>query len=475
MADGPDALSRTPIFQVMFILQNSPLPEVTIPDLSVRLVTVDRGAAQFDLTLLISESEGGFDAEFEFNTRPFRARDHRAPGDVLPAAPRYRDGQSGDPVSALPLMTEAEQHRLVVTANDTTAEYPRTQCVHQLVEAQAERTPDAVAVICEDARLSYRELDRWATRLAARLRARGAGPGMPVGVYLERSPALVAGLLAVLKAGAAYLPIDPSLPSERVRFLLRDAGATLVLTERGRHPDDAVESIAVAGFADEAPACRVADNGVTPADLAYLIYTSGSTGQPKGVRIPHQALVNLLWSMRQLLAPGVGDALLAVTSVSFDIAALELYLPLITGGTVVLATREEALDRRRLHAAMLAHVVKIMQATPAMWRMLLQGDWRGHAGLIALSGGEPLTPELADQLLRRVGTPGTCMARLNRRSGRPPARCGRAGGRSPSGNPSPIPNSMSLIPSSSRCRWAPPARSTLAETASPSATTTCPS
>ncbi|TFG52055.1 MAG: amino acid adenylation domain-containing protein [Gemmatimonadales bacterium] len=397
-------LSRTPVFQVMFIFQNSPLPEVELPGISLRLLTVDRGAAQFDLTLLVSESGGGLDAEFEYNSDLFdRATIERLAGsfqlllDRVVADPDTR-------LSALPLMGEAERARLVVELNDTAADYPRALCVHQLFEAQVERTPDAVALLCEGSRLSYRELDRWANQLAAGLRDRGVGLGTPVGVHLERSPALVAALLAVLKAGSAYVPIDSTLPSERVRYILQDAGAAVVLTEGPLDRGGPVESFLVPPLAREAPLAVAAGRPVTPADLAYLIYTSGSTGRPKGVRIPHRALVNLLWSMRQMLDLGPGDALLAVTSVSFDIAALELYLPLITGGTVVLATRAEILDRRRLHAAIAANRVKALQATPSMWRLILQGDWPGDPGLLALSGGEPLTPELAEELLRRVGS-----------------------------------------------------------------------
>jgi len=397
-------LSRTPIFQAMFILQNSPLPELEIPGVSARLMTVDRGAAQFDLTLLVSESGDGLDAEFEYNSDLFDSATIEGLADSFQRLLESAVSDPGTHLAALALMSEAERHRLVVELNDTAADYPRTLGVHQLFEAQVERTPEAVALICAGSRLTYRELDRWATRLAATLQARGVGPDVRVGVHLERSPALVAALLAVLKAGGAYVPIDPALPEERVHYLLRDAGAAVMLTEQSLHSGGTVEPIFVDLPVDGTPTPATCGRAGTPANLAYLIYTSGSTGQPKGVLVPHMALVNLLWSMRQLLRLGPGDPLLAVTSVSFDIAALELYLPLIVGGTVVLATREEILDRRRLHAAITTHRVKAMQATPAMWRLILRGDWSAAPGLMALSGGEPLTPELAEQLLPRVGS-----------------------------------------------------------------------
>jgi amino acid adenylation domain-containing protein len=395
-------LSRTPIFQAMFNLQSSPLPELEIPGLSVRVLTVDRGAAQFDLTLLVGEAPNGLDAELEYNSDLFdRATIERLTESFL----RLLEGAVADPdarLSALPLMSEAERHRLVIQGNDTAADYPRGACVHQLVAGQVERSPDAVAVVCDGARLTYRELDCWANQLATVLRRRGVGPDVRVGVHLERSPALVAALLAVMKAGGAYVPIDPALPTERVHHLLRDSGAAVLLTEEPLHRGGPVDAIFVRPA--EGAATRAPDSGVTPANLAYLIYTSGSTGLPKGVLVPHGALANLLWSMGRLFELGPGDRLLAVTSVCFDIAALELYLPLIVGGTVVLATREETLDRRRLHAAITAHRVKALQATPSMWRLILQGDWPGDRGLMALSGGEPLTPELAERLLPRVGS-----------------------------------------------------------------------
>ena len=402
-------LSRTPIFQVMFIFQNSPLPSMDIPGLSIQPFMIDRGTAQFDLTLIVTESDEGLDGAFEYNTDlfdpPTIERLSRSFGILLGDAVAQPEKR----LSRLTVMSEAERHHLVVELNDTRADYPREMCVQELFEAQVERTPDAVAVVCDRAQITYRDLDSWANRLAADLQDRGVGPDVRVGVYMERSLELVVGLLAVLKAGGAYVPIDPSTPAARVEFILRDADARVLLTEEWLEPSGAANTLVVSRPSDAqlddwrgAPAIARAKAG--PENLAYVIYTSGSTGQPKGVLVPHNALVNFLWSMRQLLGLATGDTLLAVSSVSFDIAALELYLPLIVGGTVLLATREMTLDRRRLQEAIVSHGVRAMQATPATWRMMLQGGWRGDSGLMALCGGEPLTPDLADQLLERVGS-----------------------------------------------------------------------
>ena len=319
-------------------------------------------------------------------------------------------GMADDPdrtVSALPLLDDAERHRLVWEWNDTRAEYPRDRRVHRLIEEQAGRTPDAEAVVFGDRRLSYAELDAAANRLVRHLRALGAGPGTRAGVCLDRSPEMLVGLLAILKAGAAYVPLDPSYPGERIEAVLRDAGPALLLTQDdvasrlGPSPSRVVlvDEIraAIAREGDRAPSVAVGSD-----DLAYLIYTSGSTGKPKGVPIAHRSVVNLLASMAR--EPGIvaGDTLLAVTTLAFDIAALELWLPLTVGARVVVASREEAGDGNRLLDLMTSSGTTVLQATPATWRLLLEAGWTGTAGLKALCGGEALPRDLADALIARA-------------------------------------------------------------------------
>ncbi|HYU00407.1 MAG TPA: amino acid adenylation domain-containing protein [Gemmatimonadales bacterium] len=401
-------LSRTPIFQVMFILQNTPLPSLQLPELSLQLLPLDRGAAQFDLTLIVTESEDGLEGAFEYNTDLFEASTIERLGGAYQLLLADAIAHPEQRISRLSVMTEVERHYLVSRLNETRADYPRDACVHELFEAQVAQTPDAVAVIAADGTLTYRELDRRAGALALDLRDLGVGPDVRVGVCLERSVDLVPALLAVQKAGGAYVPIDPATPQERALFMLRDAGARVLLTDGpwdpGMSDGVVVHRVGKANGGGPRRLAQVAYPGVTSEHLAYVIYTSGSTGEPKGVCIRHRALVNLLWSMRRLLGPKAGDRLLAVTSVSFDIAALELYLPLIAGATVVLASRNMTVNSRKLQDAIAEHGVNLMQATPATWRMMLQGGWLGAPALMALCGGEPLSPELADQLLRRVGS-----------------------------------------------------------------------
>jgi amino acid adenylation domain-containing protein len=300
------------------------------------------------------------------------------------------------------LLAEAERSRQLLAWNDTRRDYPQDRCVQQLIEEQAARTPDAPAVIDGGTTLSYRELNRRANRLARQLQTLGVGVETRVAICLGRSAEMLVALLGVLKAGAAYVPLDPSYPAERIGFMLRDSRAAVIVAEAST-----VERLPAAGSAaicriDQLPetdSVEYSAPAVAPDNLCYIIYTSGSTGQPKGVQISHRALVNCLASMQR--EPGLNsqDRLLAVTTLSFDIAGLELYLPLIAGATVVLASRAAASDADQLAALLAESRATLMQATPATWRLLLASGWRGQRGLKVLCGGEALPPELARQLL----------------------------------------------------------------------------
>lgn len=260
---------------------------------------------------------------------------------------------------------------------------------------------------CEGRELSYGELDQAADRLAHRLIELGAGPGALVGVHLDRPAELLAALLAVLKTGAAYVPIDPIYPPARIRHMLEDSGARLVLT------DDALratlEGFPVTPVLVE-PAGAAGEQGpVAPVDRsepdapAYVIYTSGSTGLPKGVRVGHRALVNFLWTMARRPGFGSRDSLLALTTVCFDIAGLELYLPLVRGGTVEVLPAAVSADGFALRERIERAAPTVLQATPTTWQMLLAAGWAGDPRLRALCGGEPMPAELAARLVGKVG------------------------------------------------------------------------
>ena len=278
--------------------------------------------------------------------------------------------------------------------------------VEQWIARQAAATPKAVALIAQGKTLSYQALEARANRFGNLLKSRGIGAGMLVGVCLTRGPDLVPSLLGVLKTGAAYVPLDPGFPKDRLRYMAEDAGVRIVITDAAnaalsgvprdqqlRIDDDA----ALLAAAAETP-LSVQSEWADDAAM-YVIYTSGSTGKPKGVVLPQSAVCNFLASMRREPGLRTGDRLLAVTTLSFDIAVLELFLPLITGATVILAQREEAMDPEVLARLMTEQHVNVMQATPTTWHMLLDTAWQAPASFRALCGGEPLPPALAERLL----------------------------------------------------------------------------
>jgi len=310
------------------------------------------------------------------------------------------------PLAALPLLTDAERHQLLVGWNDSATDYPKDSCVHKLFEAQVDRTPDAVAVVFEEEQVTYGELNRKANQVAHHLRTLGVGPDVLVGICMERSLEMIVGLLGILKAGGAYVPLDPMYPRERLAFMLVDARVSVLLTQE-RLLDVLPEHGAAVVCLDtswEAIAREHKENLQSIAageNLAYTIYTSGSTGKPKGVQITHRALVNFLYSMRQQPGLTERDVLLAVTTLSFDIAGLELYLPLIMGAKVVIITHEVAADGKQLIERLANSGATVMQATPATWRLLLEAGWQGSSQLRILCGGEALSRELADRLLTR--------------------------------------------------------------------------
>ena len=270
------------------------------------------------------------------------------------------------------------------------------------LRARARAAPESIAIDGPGGPLDYAELDRRSDAVAARLAAAGVRRGDRVGVLVTRGAGMVAGLLGTLKAGAAYVPLDPDYPFERLTFMAQDAGLSALLTEPGLRagaPAGPWPMLDIDGAADG----PVPDFAPEPDDLAYLIYTSGSTGRPKGVMVGHGALANLLSAMAAELGIGARDRLVAVTSLSFDIAALELFLPVVAGARLHVASRVEAAEPRRLAALLEASDATILQATPATWRQLMASGWAGRPGLKALCGGEALPTDLAAWLSARVG------------------------------------------------------------------------
>jgi amino acid adenylation domain-containing protein/non-ribosomal peptide synthase protein (TIGR01720 family) len=401
-------LARTPVFQTMLILLNSPGGGLELTGLQIEQVPVDSHTSKMEMTLYMIEDAEGLDGYLEYNNDLFDAATVQR---FLGHFQALAEGVAADPdrpLSELPWLSESERRQLLVDWNDTAAEVPAV-CLHDLFAAQAARMPEAPAVDFEGEILTYRELDGRANRLAWHLRHLGVGPEVLVGLAMERSFDMLAGVLAVLKAGGAYVPLDPEYPQERLAFMMSQARIPILLTQErllAKLPAHTGRIVAVdrdaeriEEYPDTAPR-----SGVRPENLAYVIYTSGSTGKPKGVQIPHGAVVNFLRSMSK--APGLtaGDTLLAVTTLSFDIAGLELYLPLINGAKVVLVPRDVAQAGEQLVERLVRSGTTVMQATPATWRLLLGAGWTGNADLKVLCGGEALPRDLADQLLDACGS-----------------------------------------------------------------------
>ena len=398
-------LSRHPLFQVMFGVANTPPSTFQLEGLEVSQPPLPAVSTHFDLELHLQARGNGWVAFIYYSTALFDEQT------ILRLAGHYQTlldsmlAEPEKPVWEVGMLTSFERRQTLVEWNNTEVDYPRDKCVHELFEAQAGSTPEAVAVVFGDKPLTYRQLDQRATLLARHLRGRGVGPGRLVGIFLERSLEMVVGVLGVLKAGGAYVPLDPAFPSARLAGMVDDARPVLLLTTApltGAVPPSKTSILLIEDT--ERPPPGTGKNGPaeiapTAEDPAYVLYTSGSTGRPKGVRIPHRAAVNFLASMRKEPGLASDDVLVAVTTLSFDIAGLEIYLPLTTGARVVVASRDEVLDAEKLAQLLAASGATIMQATPATWRLLLQSGWSGSPNLKILCGGEALSPELAGRLL----------------------------------------------------------------------------
>jgi amino acid adenylation domain-containing protein len=401
--------SHSPIFQVMFILQNTPLRSISFEKMKASPVYLDGGASKYDLTLIIWESPEGMSCFFEYNTDLFeRSTIERMMGhyqtilDGICANPEQR-------IAELPLLTAQEHEQILHEWNSTHTAYPTTATIQAFFEAQVDRSPEKIAIIDEETQVTYRELDRRANRLAHTLRANGVGAETLVGICLPRTIDMVVSLLAILKAGAAYVPLDPNFPRDRLAFMLEDSGAPVLLTRTNLaelfNTDRAkvicldLEEKTIALQSDQ----RLA-GGSHPENLAYVIYTSGSTGKPKGVQVLQRGVVNFLTSMQR--EPGLtpGDILLSVTTLSFDIAGLEIYLPLINGARLILVSSATAANGSLLKLALEQSQATIMQATPATWRLLIASGWQGNRQFKILCGGEALPTDLVAGLLARCGS-----------------------------------------------------------------------
>lgn len=394
-------LNQPPFFQVLFVLQNDAVRELKLSDLIVSRFTAEGNTTQFDLSLFMAETDQGLVARAQYNTDLFDA------GTMQRLLAHFQNLLKGivanptEPIWAMSLLESSERAQLLLGWNETRRGYPSDRCIHELFEAQVKRTPDAVAVIFQHQKVTYRELSRWANQLAAYLRKFGVGPDVLVGICVERSMEMVIGLLGILKAGGAYVPMDPAYPKERLAFMLDDCKATVLLTQ---------ESL-IAGLPEHEARVVCLDTDwedigreseekcvheVISDNLAYVIYTSGSTGRPKGVAIEHKNTTALLQWAREKFSPEEIAGVLASTSISFDLSIFEMFVPLSSGGKVIIAR-----DALELPTLQTAEPVTLVNTVPsAMAELMRTGGVPTSVRTVCLAG-EPLRTGLVQQIYQQ--------------------------------------------------------------------------
>ncbi|HEU4558925.1 MAG TPA: amino acid adenylation domain-containing protein, partial [Longimicrobium sp.] len=404
------SLSHSPLFQVMFALQNAEGRGGGLPGLKVSGVGAELAIAKFDLSLTLAETPQGLSGALNYSTDLF---DRSTVQRMLGHLARVLEQVTADAdvrLSQLELLGPAERARVLEEWNRTAAEYPADRCIHELFEAQAERTPTEIAVVFEGEELSYAELNRRANRLAHHLRALGVGPDVRVGICAKRSSELVVGVLGVLKAGGAYVPLDPSYPVERLAHMLADSAPAAVLTHASLR--DRVESATVPVLELDAAVPEWAERSaanpergaLTPAHLVYVTYTSGTTGRPKGVPNSHRASVNRLHWMQERHGLGVGEGVLQNSSFSFDASVFEIFWPLAVGARIVLPRPDGHRDPEYLIGLIAGEGVSTAYFVCSMLQLFLEYEGVERcAGLTRiLCGGEALSPALAERVRERL-------------------------------------------------------------------------
>ncbi len=407
----PRDTSRHPLFQVLFTLQNAPWPDVRLADLTISYVPLDSQTAKFDLWLSLRETEAGLQAEVEYNTDLFDAATVARMMGHFETLLESIAADAQRPIGSLPMLSEQERRQILVQWNDTAKDYRSTACLHELVEAQVARSPEAIAVDFEGRQLTYAELNRSANQLARFLARYDLQPDTPVGVCLERSPEMVVSLLAILKAGGAYLPLDPDYPLERLGFMIADSRPAAILTT-GRLaatlPGVEAPMVDVDQIAD---ALAGEDDSNLPVrnswdDVAYVIYTSGSTGRPKGVRNTHRGITNRLLWMQDAYGLTADDRVLQKTPYSFDVSVWEFFWPLLAGARLVLAQPGGHKDPRYLVRLIQQQQITTLHFVPSMLAVFLENEEVGGCRSVkrVICSGEALSYELQQRFFARLPT-----------------------------------------------------------------------
>lgn len=405
-------LAHSALFQVLFSYQNAPRQGFDIPGVALDITEIDSLTAKFDLSITLGQIDGQIKGWIEYNTDLFE------PATIARLITHYETlargtlQDSAQPLAAIKLLSEAERHQILQVFNQDCFDLPEGRLVHQLFEASVDRHPAEIAVQFDETLLTYAELEQRSNRLAHRLIEWGVGPETFVGVLLDRSERMIVALLGILKAGGAYVPLDPSYPASRLQYIIEDTAAPIIVSERSLRaavPGVSVQMVLIdddaarPGYPTHRPTVAVSDE-----QLAYVIHTSGSSGRPKGVQISHRNATSFLLASHRYFPIGQDDTLLAVTTLSFDISVLEIFLPLLGGGRIRLVSRETINDGAQLRKILEDDPITYLQATPSTWKILLKSGWESHPGLTMLCGGEAMPVALANQLMVGGGSLWNC-------------------------------------------------------------------
>ncbi|EDX71145.1 amino acid adenylation domain protein [Coleofasciculus chthonoplastes PCC 7420] len=389
------SLSYSPIFQVVFVLQNAPLGNLELPEITLTRLEIETETAKFDLLLSMRETEQGLTGVWEYNQDLFAGETITRMSEQFQTLLAGIVAHPEQSVSQLPILTEAQRHQLLVEWNNTQTDYPKDKCIHQLFEQQVEKTPEAVAVVFNEQHLTYRELNNRANQLAHYLQQLGVKPEYLVGICVERSLDMIVGLLGILKVGGAYVPIDPTYPTERITYMLEDAQVQVLLTQESltqELPVNHTQLICLDSqwqiIAQQSPDNPLTD--VTSDNLAYINYTSGSTGKPKGVEVLHRGVIRLLFGIDYVHLDGK-QRLLQMAPISFDAATFEIWGALLHGARCVLFP-ETVPTAQTLKQVIQTHNITTLWLTSALFNGIVAEDAEALSGVPQLlTGGEALS------------------------------------------------------------------------------------
>ena len=402
--------SRSPIVNISFNLDPElDMSEMGFDGIDLRVIVEPRAYENFEWFVNgVIQQDRSVELQVQYNADLFNEDRMR---ELFDGFERFLGEIADAPesqINELNVISANQQQKLAVEWNATEMEYPTQSTLHQEFSSAAASTPQKPCVVFEDTTLSYAQVDQRSNQIAAYLIEQGIGAGDLVGICVERSAEMLVQLYGILKTGAGYVPLDPDYPADRLQYMCDHSGLKLIVTQKslaqtaGEFGKPTVELDSLSKEID-AQSTQCPPQTAGPSDVCYVIYTSGSTGKPKGVRVPHGAVLNFLHSMKQQPGFGPDDSVLAVTTLSFDIAVLELFLPSLFGGRVVIADRRITSDGIEMAKALDDQNISLLQATPATWRLLLAANWTGKSDLKVLCGGEPMPADLVSPLLERCG------------------------------------------------------------------------